>query len=174
MFEAPLPKSLQRKCYETDSSLRHRYGRISKTVISAALTDALNARTGSRFDPDWTRRPTAKLCSKTRRYFAAADHSETWLLKTPASPHLAARIDGIDINTETLEVPTVDAPLVIEGAGGLHMPLTRRHSIYRCFALASRSSSVRRTGLRHHQSYIAFARGRNGPAQYTVWHRLYR
>jgi dethiobiotin synthetase len=45
---------------------------------------------------------------------------------TPASPHLAAEIDGVAIDHAALEPPVVDGPLVIEGAGGLLVPLDRR------------------------------------------------
>jgi dethiobiotin synthetase len=51
---------------------------------------------------------------------------ERYRLRTPASPHLAAEIDGLAIETDTLDVPdTGTCPLVIEGAGGLMVPLSR-------------------------------------------------
>lgn len=49
---------------------------------------------------------------------------EAYRLKTPASPHLAARLDGVTIDPGALAMPEVDRPLVIEGAGGLMVPLT--------------------------------------------------
>ncbi|KAB2731111.1 dethiobiotin synthase [Brucella intermedia] len=107
---------------------------IGKTVISAALTDALNAcywkPVQSGLDQATDSETVVRLAGISQRRIIP----ETWRLKTPASPHLAARIDGIDINTETLEVPTVDAPLVIEGAGGLHVPLTRSTTFIDVFA----------------------------------------
>lgn len=48
---------------------------------------------------------------------------ERWRLKTPASPHFAAKLDGVSIDPETLAPPEVDGPLVIEAAGGLMVPL---------------------------------------------------
>jgi dethiobiotin synthetase len=50
---------------------------------------------------------------------------EIYRLKTPASPHLAAEIDGITIDPEMLVLPDTDRPLIVEGAGGLLVPLTR-------------------------------------------------
>jgi dethiobiotin synthetase len=50
---------------------------------------------------------------------------ERYSLRTPASPHLAARIDGVEIDTERLALPSTPRPLVVEGAGGLLVPLTR-------------------------------------------------
>ena len=51
---------------------------------------------------------------------------EYWRLKTPASPHLAAELDGVQIDTASLSLPSIERPLIIEGAGGLMVPLTRR------------------------------------------------
>jgi dethiobiotin synthetase len=51
---------------------------------------------------------------------------EAWRLRTPASPHWAAERDGVAIDPDALEPPRVAGPLVIEGAGGLMVPLTRR------------------------------------------------
>ena len=49
---------------------------------------------------------------------------ERYRLKTPASPHYAAAIDGVRIVAEKLDVPdTGGRPLVIEGSGGLLVPL---------------------------------------------------
>jgi dethiobiotin synthetase len=50
---------------------------------------------------------------------------EAYRLKTPASPHLAAEIDGITIDPGRLVLPECDRPLIVEGAGGLLVPLTR-------------------------------------------------
>jgi dethiobiotin synthetase len=47
-------------------------------------------------------------------------------LNTPASPHLAAERDGIEIDPATLRSNDYPTPLVIELAGGLSVPLTRR------------------------------------------------
>jgi dethiobiotin synthetase len=51
---------------------------------------------------------------------------EAYRLRTPASPHLAAERDGIVIDPEALVLPKTDRPLVVEGAGGLRVPLTRQ------------------------------------------------
>jgi dethiobiotin synthetase len=50
---------------------------------------------------------------------------EAYRLQTPASPHLAAELDGVTIDPEALALPATDRPLVVEGAGGLRVPLTR-------------------------------------------------
>ena len=50
-------------------------------------------------------------------------HENSYLLNTPASPHLAAQIDGISINLNQIIEPSTKNHLVIEGAGGLFVPL---------------------------------------------------
>lgn len=49
---------------------------------------------------------------------------EAWRLTTPCSPHHAAEIDGVIIDPDKL-VPPEQRPLVVEGAGGALVPLTR-------------------------------------------------
>jgi dethiobiotin synthase len=50
---------------------------------------------------------------------------EAYCLKTPCSPHLAAEIDGVAIDTSRLALPAVEGPLVAEGAGGVLVPISR-------------------------------------------------
>jgi dethiobiotin synthetase len=59
---------------------------------------------------------------------------ERWRLKTPASPHLAAERDGVEIDPAALSPPAVSGPLVIEGAGGLMVPLKRGQLFIDVFA----------------------------------------
>lgn len=97
---------------------------IGKTVFAAALAGALG---GYYWKPvqagleDETDRDTVLRLSGL-----PGDRvlPEAYRLKTPASPHLAARIDGVVIDPEMLALPGVDRPLVVEGAGGLMVPLT--------------------------------------------------
>jgi dethiobiotin synthetase len=50
-------------------------------------------------------------------------HPETFLLKTPASPHYAAAIENIEIKKEAFQIPETKNQLIIETAGGLMSPL---------------------------------------------------
>jgi len=50
---------------------------------------------------------------------------EAWRLKLPASPHRAAAAEGVEIDPAALEPPSCPGTLIIEGAGGLLVPLTR-------------------------------------------------
>lgn len=50
---------------------------------------------------------------------------EAYRLNTPASPHIAAEIDNVTIETDHLTIPDHDGQLIIEAAGGLMVPLSR-------------------------------------------------
>lgn len=53
---------------------------------------------------------------------------EEYRLKTPASPHFAAQIDDVEIDLAKLDLPDsepIREPLIIEGAGGVLVPLSR-------------------------------------------------
>lgn len=65
-----------------------------------------------------------ELISNPRCHF----HKEQYQLLTPASPHYAAEVDGITIKAEDLKLPSEDI-LVIEGAGGLLVPINDQEVI---------------------------------------------
>lgn len=50
-------------------------------------------------------------------------HPEAYRLSKAISPHAAAMLDGVRIGLEELQLPPHEAPLLIEGAGGLLVPL---------------------------------------------------
>lgn len=52
---------------------------------------------------------------------------EAYIFSEPLSPHRAAEIDGQDVDIDRLQVPEMIGPLLIEGAGGLMVPLTRKN-----------------------------------------------
>jgi dethiobiotin synthetase len=54
---------------------------------------------------------------------------EAWRLRTPASPHWAAELDGVAIDPSRLTLPVSTRPVIVEGAGGLLVPLTRRELV---------------------------------------------
>ncbi|WP_137754432.1 dethiobiotin synthase [Sphingopyxis sp. L1A2A] len=93
---------------------------IGKTIFSAALAGATGA-------PYW--KPIqAGLDDETdsavvARLANVAILPETYRLNTPASPHIAAEIDGITIDLAALTPPPGN--LIVEGAGGALVPVTR-------------------------------------------------
>ncbi|MBC2886342.1 ATP-dependent dethiobiotin synthetase BioD [Ochrobactrum sp. CM-21-5] len=107
---------------------------IGKTVFSAALADALGAfywkPVQSGLDEITDSETVMSLGGLSRQRIIP----ETWRLNTPVSPHLSAQIDGIEIDLDRLTVPQISSPLIIEGAGGLLVPLTRRATFADIFA----------------------------------------
>jgi dethiobiotin synthetase len=96
---------------------------IGKTIISAILTEKLKAdywkpvQSGDLDDSDTLK--VKSLISNTQTVF----HPETYRLTQPFSPHKSAAIDGIIIEKEKFMIPETDNQLLIEGAGGLMVPL---------------------------------------------------
>ena len=97
---------------------------VGKTIFSAALAGALKAsywkpiQAGGleESDSDRVRALSGLPPSKVL--------AEGYRLATPCSPHRAAELDGIRIDCDRLQPPEAD-PLIVEGAGGLMVPLTR-------------------------------------------------
>ncbi|HQS10653.1 MAG TPA: dethiobiotin synthase [Xanthobacteraceae bacterium] len=98
---------------------------IGKTVFSAALAGALGAHYWKPVQSGLEEETDSALVRRLARLPAHRIPPEAYRLNTPASPHLAAELDGVTIDPEALEPPKVEGPLVIEGAGGLMVPLTR-------------------------------------------------
>jgi dethiobiotin synthetase len=98
---------------------------VGKTVFAAALVGALAARYWKPVQAGLD--GGGDSADITRLAGVPVSHilPEAYRLTTPCSPHQAAEIDGITINPARLELPQGDGLLVVEGAGGVMVPLTR-------------------------------------------------
>ncbi len=92
-----------------------------KTVVSAILTQMLGADYWKPVQAGFPRdtETVEKLVSAPDCHY----HPEAFLLNTPASPHAAAKIDGITIDLDDFKLPEHNRDLVIEGAGGCLVPI---------------------------------------------------
>lgn len=102
---------------------------VGKTVASAIITEALEAdywkpiQAGDLECSDsikvqgWTSNPKSVF------------HPEAYCLNHPMSPHAAAERDGVEIQLSSIECPQTENHLVIEGAGGLLVPLNQKETI---------------------------------------------
>lgn len=98
---------------------------VGKTLVSACLARAWNAaywkplQTGIKDEPGDT--PTVTdLAGLTPDRL----HPPAYALGEPLSPLAAAELEGVAIDLDRLALPETDRPLVVEGAGGLMVPVT--------------------------------------------------
>jgi dethiobiotin synthetase len=97
---------------------------IGKTVFCAGLAALLGANYWKPIQAGLEGETDSQLVARLGGLSDDRIAPERYRLKTPASPHQAASIDGLRIAVETLDVPDPDErPLVIEGSGGLLVPL---------------------------------------------------
>jgi len=102
---------------------------VGKTVASAIVTQALKAdywkpvQAGELDSSDSMK--VADLIDNDKSFF----HPEAYRLNQPMSPHAAAERDGVKIDVSSIEIPNTDNHLVIEGAGGLLVPLNNKDTI---------------------------------------------
>jgi dethiobiotin synthetase len=100
---------------------------VGKTVVSAVLTEALQAdywkpiQTGTAFGSD-----TQKI-KKLVTNEVSKIHPESYCFDAYVSPHAAAASEGKEIDFDAITVPQTNNTLIIEGAGGLLVPINGRH-----------------------------------------------
>ena len=99
---------------------------VGKTIFSAALVQALDGYYWKPVQAGLAGETDSETIARLSGLLASRILPEAYRLKTPASPHFAAERDGIEIDVSRLRPPSAPAPLVIELAGGLDVPLTRR------------------------------------------------
>ena len=99
---------------------------VGKTVFCAGLTRFLDGAYWKPVQAGLAGETDAQIVRRLAELPAERVLPETWALRTAASPHLAAEIDGVEIDPDALTLPASHRPLVVEGAGGLLVPLTRR------------------------------------------------
>jgi dethiobiotin synthetase len=102
---------------------------VGKTIISAILTESLEAdywKPIQSGDLDFGDRDRVKALIKNLNTFF---HPEAYRLNTPASPHYSAEIDGIRIDLNEMRIPDTQNNLIIEGAGGIYVPLNEKDTV---------------------------------------------
>ncbi len=101
---------------------------VGKTVVSAIVSEALKAtywkpvQAGELENTDSHK--VQRLTSNVRIL------PEAYKLKEPMSPHAAAEIDGVNIQLNDFNLPQVEGNFIIEGAGGLLVPINMQGLLY--------------------------------------------
>lgn len=102
---------------------------VGKTIASSIIVEALKAdywkpiQAGDLDNSD-THKVKSRISNSKSQFYPNA-----YELNTPASPHLAAEIDKITIDLEQIQEPKTENHLVIEGAGGIFVPLNEKDTI---------------------------------------------
>ena len=97
---------------------------IGKTVVSAMLVQALRANYFKPVQAGLDEETDTEFVKRLSQFPEDHYFAELYRLETPASPHLAARLDDVEIDTSKLILPESNRTLIVEGAGGLMVPLT--------------------------------------------------
>ena len=102
---------------------------VGKTVVSAILCEALQAdywkpvQTGTYYGTDAEK--IKKYVTNTKTQI----HPEAYCLKHYMSPHAAAEMEGVNIEIANINAPKTENTLIIEGAGGLMVPLNHKKEL---------------------------------------------
>lgn len=102
---------------------------VGKTVAAAIVTEALQADywkpvQAGELDNSDTHKVQRLVSNEISQY-----HDNAFALEIPMSPHAAAQIDGVGIQLKDIKRPKTKNKLVIEGAGGLLVPLNDTNTI---------------------------------------------
>lgn len=102
---------------------------VGKTIVSSVLVEALKAdywkpiQSGDLHHTD-TDKVKALVSNTTSKF-----HSSTYAFKEPASPHYSASLENVEIEMGQFKLPETNNHLIVEGAGGLLVPLNKDYLI---------------------------------------------
>ena len=96
---------------------------IGKTIVSAALVEKLKADYWKPIQSGDLDKSDSLSVKNLISNSITKIHPESYRLTQPFSPHKSAAIDGIIIDPDAIQLPTTSNALIVEGAGGLMVPL---------------------------------------------------
>lgn len=104
---------------------------VGKTLIAAIVTEALEADYWKPVQAGYSEGTDSLFVEKMISNKKTKIHPELYRLKMPASPHLAAPAEGKEIKIKEViaHLPKTKNQLIIEGAGGLMVPLNQKELI---------------------------------------------
>jgi dethiobiotin synthetase len=104
---------------------------VGKTLISAILAEALQADYWKPIQAGIDEGTDTEWVKKHITNGEARVHPEVYRLKKAASPHIAARDENITISIEKISacIPKITRNLIVEGAGGLMVPLNEKQFV---------------------------------------------
>ena len=102
---------------------------VGKTIVSAILVEALEADYWKPIQAGELNNSDSLTVERLVSNNTIKYHKSAFNLETPMSPHAAARIDGISIEKNKVKRPSTKNKLIIEGAGGLLVPLNDSETV---------------------------------------------
>lgn len=102
---------------------------IGKTVFSAGLAGLLDGIYWKPVQSGIEGETDSEIVVRLSGLPAGRILPEAYRLNAPLSPHRAAELDGVEIDAGNLAFPLTKGPLIVEGAGGLMVPVNRQ-SLY--------------------------------------------
>jgi dethiobiotin synthetase len=102
---------------------------VGKTIASAIITEALEADYWKPIQAGDLENSDTHKIAKYVSNEATVYHKNSYALNTPASPHYAAELDNVVVDLNIIQEPQTDNNLVIEGAGGIFVPLNDKDTI---------------------------------------------
>jgi dethiobiotin synthetase len=102
---------------------------VGKTIVSAVITEALQADYWKPVQAGYADGTDTELVRSLVSNKKSVIHPEAYKLKMPASPHAAAVAESIEIRIKEIKTPGTSNTLVIEGAGGLMVPLSEKELV---------------------------------------------
>lgn len=102
---------------------------VGKTISSAVITEALEADYWKPIQAGDLQKSDSMTVESLIQNNRSVFHKEAYRLNHPISPHAASERDGLEIDLSSIKIPETNNALVIEGAGGLLVPLNHRETI---------------------------------------------
>ncbi|WP_313259818.1 dethiobiotin synthase [Sphingobacterium sp.] len=101
---------------------------VGKTIVSAVLVKLWNAEYWKPIQSGDLESSDSQML-RTLVGAGLIVHPERFKLNTAASPHYAAEVDGVEIKLQDFQLPETSGNLIVEGAGGMFVPINDQHFI---------------------------------------------
>lgn len=103
---------------------------IGKTIFAAGLTHALKATYWKPIQAGLSEETDTQIVARLSHQPVLP---EAYRLNHPASPHISAEVDGVIVQANRLKIPNITGKLVIEGAGGILVPINKNMLLLEIF-----------------------------------------
>ena len=102
---------------------------VGKTIVSAILVEALKADYWKPIQAGDLEQSDSIKVRNLLSNESTQIHPESYRLKRPMSPHAAAKKEQVAIELSSITLPKTNRPLIVEGAGGLLVPINKKECI---------------------------------------------